>query len=43
MKIQNGVKDLLRNIKSFKDAPVWTPKKIKKATKIWFELLKKRK
>tara|TARA_Y100000996_G_C22512579_1_gene639047 strand:+ start:255 stop:1244 length:990 start_codon:yes stop_codon:yes gene_type:complete len=43
MKIQNGVKDLLRNIKSFKDAPVWTPKKINVATRIWFKLLKKSK
>jgi len=43
LKLEDGVKDLLKNIKHFKDAPVWTPKKIKKATKIWFELLKKRK
>ena len=43
VKIENGVEDLLRNIKSFKDAPIWTPKKIKKATKSWFKLLKKRK
>ncbi len=40
VKIENGVKNLLENINSFKDAPVWTPKKIKKATKIWFKLLK---
>ena len=43
VKIENGVEDLLRNIKSFKNAPIWTPKKIKKATKSWFKLLKKRK
>jgi len=43
VKIENGVKNLLENIESFKDAPVWTPKKIKKATKIWFKLLKKAK
>ena len=43
VKIEDGVRNLLKNIDNFKDAPVWTPKKIKKATKIWFELLKKRK
>ena len=42
VRIEEGVKDLVKNIEKFKDAPVWTPKKIKKATKIWFELLKKR-
>ena len=39
--IKKGVKEMLKNINSYKDAPVWTPKKIKKATKTWFELLKK--
>ena len=43
VKIEDGVKNLLQNIEKFKDAPVWTPKTIKEATKIWFELLKKRK
>ncbi len=40
VKIRDGVKNLLDNIINFRDAPVWTPKKIKKATKIWFKLLK---
>jgi len=39
--IKAGVKELLRNIERWSDAPVWTPKSIKKETKIWFELLKK--
>ncbi len=30
---------LLKNINNWKDAPVWTPKKIQKATKVWFKLL----
>ena len=42
IKIGDGVKDLLKNIKYWKNAPVWTPAKISKATKIWFKLLKKR-
>ena len=42
IKIEDGVKDLLNNINYWKKAPVWTPAKISKATKIWFKLLKKR-
>ena len=30
---------LLKHINNWKDAPVWTPKKIQKATKVWFQLL----
>ena len=41
IKIEKGVKDLLKNIEYWKKAPVWTPKKISSATKIWFQLLKK--
>ena len=37
---RRGVKDLLKNIDSFRDAPIWTPK-IRKATKVWFKFLKK--
>ena len=40
IKIEEGVKNLLNNIHHWKDAPVWTPKSIKKETKIWFKLLK---
>ena len=41
IKIEKGVQELLSKINYWKDAPVWTPKKIKKATKTWFKLLKK--
>ena len=34
-------KELLKNINYWRDAPVWTPKKISKVTKSWFKLLKK--
>ena len=37
--INEGVKMLLKNINNWKDTPVWTPKKIKKVTKVWFKLL----
>ena len=42
IKIEKGVKELLSKIDYWKEAPVWTPKSIKKATRIWFKLLKKR-
>jgi len=34
-----GIQMLLKNINNWKEAPVWTPETIKKATKSWFELL----
>jgi len=40
--IEEGVKDLLKKINYWKQAPVWTPKSIKKATKNWFKLLGKK-
>ncbi len=40
--IEKGVQDLLKNLHHWKKAPVWTPKKIKKATKVWFKFLKKK-
>ena len=40
--IEKGVRELAKRINYWKDAPVWTPKKIKKATKVWFKLLKKK-
>ena len=40
IKIEDGVKNLLKQIHYWKDAPVWTPKSIKKETKIWFKLLR---
>ena len=38
--IEKGVKALLKNKEHWIDAPVWTPKKIKIATKVWFKYLK---
>ena len=40
--IEEGVRDLLSKIHLWKEAPVWTPKKIKKVTKFWFKFLKKK-
>jgi UDP-glucose 4-epimerase len=37
--IENGVKMILKDINYWKNAPVWTPKKINKATKLWFKHL----
>ena len=37
--IEDGVKILIKNIDQWKNAPVWTPDSINKATKEWFNLL----
>lgn len=37
--IQTGIKKLLKDIEYWRNAPVWTPKKIKKATSLWFKYL----
>ena len=37
--IQRGIKILLKNINYWNKAPVWTPYRIKKATKNWFKYL----
>jgi len=37
----DGINTMLKSIDNWKDAPLWTPKKIKKATKIWFDYLSK--
>ncbi len=39
--IEKGIKLLLENIKDWKNAPVWTPRKIKLATRSWFKYLGK--
>lgn len=39
--IVKGTKELLENIEMWKYAPLWTPKKIKKANKYWFKYLGK--
>ena len=38
---EEGIGKMLAQIEKWKDAPLWTPKKIKKATKIWFSYLSK--
>jgi UDP-glucose 4-epimerase len=38
---EEGVKIMLDHIKDWKNAPVWTPQKINKATKDWFKYLSK--
>ena len=38
--IEQGVSELLKTKNNWKNAPVWTPKKIKLATKVWFKYLK---
>ena len=40
-KFEIGIKEMLKDINKWKDAPLWTPKKIKNATKMWFSFLKK--
>ena len=40
--IKNGIKVMLNNLNDWKDAPVWTPKKINKETKKWFLYLGKK-
>ncbi len=39
--IEKGVNKLLNNINDWKNAPLWTEKKISYATKEWFKFLKK--
>lgn len=40
IKFKNGVKEMLKNISDWKDAPLWNKNKISKATKLWFKYLK---
>jgi UDP-glucose 4-epimerase len=40
IKIEQGIKFLLNEIEYWKNAPLWTPKKIKLATRSWFKYLK---
>ena len=37
--IEMGIKNLIQNIDYWKKAPVWNPKSISKATKLWFKYL----
>ena len=38
---KNGLKGMINEIDDWKNAPLWTPKKIKKATQVWFKYLSK--
>ena len=40
IKFDDGINEIIRNIKHWKNAPLWTEAKIKKATKNWFKFLK---
>ena len=42
IKIEEGIKELLKNIDYWKNAPVWNPESINKATKDWFKYLSKK-
>ena len=37
--INKGIKLLMKDINYWKKAPIWTPQKIKAATKNWFKYL----
>ena len=39
IRIEQGIRLLMKNLDYWKKAPVWTPKKINKATKLWFKYL----
>ena len=39
--ISKGINRLLQDLSNWKNAPLWTPHKIQKATKEWFKVLKK--
>jgi UDP-glucose 4-epimerase len=39
--IEDGVKEILKNIEYWRNAPVWTPDSINEATKDWFKFLGK--
>ena len=41
--VSQGVSELLKDLNLYRNAPVWTPNKINKATKSWFKYLKKKK
>ena len=41
-KSYKGIKIILGHINDWKNAPVWTPKKIKKQTTKWFKYLSKK-
>ena len=40
IKFENGVKELIKYIEDWRQAPLWNKKNIKKATKNWFKYLR---
>ena len=36
---EQGVRDMLRNIEYWREAPVWDPASIERATRTWFAML----
>ena len=38
--IDQGIEIMKKNIQDWNSAPIWTPKKIKVKTKLWFKYLK---
>ena len=42
VKFYDGINQMLNEISKWNDAPLWTPKKIKKATKVWFDYFSKK-
>ena len=38
--LEQGIKIVMKNISYWKNAPLWTPNKISKATKNWFKFLR---
>ncbi len=41
IRFEEGVKDMLKDIKSWKEAPLWNKNSIKKATMLWFKYMSK--
>ena len=39
---KEGISIMIKEIYKWKDAPLWTPKKIKSSTKNWFKYLSKK-
>ena len=40
IQFKQGIENMLKDIKKWKNAPLWTPSKIKKVTAEWFSYLK---
>ena len=40
IKIEKGISLILKDLNYWKNAPLWTPNKIKNATKDWFKYIK---